>query len=137
MHGFPGTDTLVEQNGHIGHGAILHGCHIRTHALIGMNSVIMDNADIGEESIIGASSFVKAGFTCGPRCLVLGSPAKIIRKVLDTEIAWKIQGTAQYHELSVRSLQSMKAVTPLQQIEEHRPKLKISDFAPLQETQLK
>ena len=38
MHGFPGTDTVVEENGHIGHGAVLHGCRIKN-ALIGMNAV--------------------------------------------------------------------------------------------------
>ena len=46
MHGFPGTDTVVEENGHIGHGAILHGCRVRRGALIGMNTVINDNAEI-------------------------------------------------------------------------------------------
>jgi len=47
MHGFPGTDTVVEENGHIGHGAILHGCTIKENALIGMNSTVLDNAVIG------------------------------------------------------------------------------------------
>lgn len=44
MHGFPGIDTVVEEDGHIGHGAILHGCRIRRNALVGMNAVIMDEA---------------------------------------------------------------------------------------------
>lgn len=48
MHGFPGTDTVVEENGHVGHGAVLHGCRVGRNALIGMNAVIMDNAVIGE-----------------------------------------------------------------------------------------
>ena len=43
MHGFPGTDTIVEEDGHIGHGAILHGCVVRRNALVGMNAVINDN----------------------------------------------------------------------------------------------
>ncbi|SUC44546.1 carnitine operon protein CaiE [Providencia stuartii] len=60
MHGFPQYDTIIEENGHIGHGAILHGCHIKRNALVGMNSVIMDGAVIGENSIVGACSFVKA-----------------------------------------------------------------------------
>ena len=44
MHGFPGTDTVVEEDGNVGHGAVLHGCRIGKNALIGMNAVIMDNA---------------------------------------------------------------------------------------------
>lgn len=62
MHGYCDTDTIVHENGHIGHGAILHGCVVGRDALVGMNSVIMDGAVIGEESIVAAMSFVKAGF---------------------------------------------------------------------------
>ncbi len=62
MHGYCDTDTIVHENGHIGHGAILHGCVVGRDAPVGMNSVIMDGAVIGEESIVAAMSFVKAGF---------------------------------------------------------------------------
>lgn len=48
MHGFPEQDTVVEEDGHIGHSAILHGCIIRRNALVGMNAVVMDGAVIGE-----------------------------------------------------------------------------------------
>jgi phenylacetic acid degradation protein len=61
MHGFPGTDTVIEEDGHIGHGAVLHGCRIGRNALVGMNAVIMDNAVLGESSIVAACAFVKAG----------------------------------------------------------------------------
>jgi len=44
VHGFPGTDTVVEMDGHIGHGAILHGCRIGRNAMVGMNAVVMDKA---------------------------------------------------------------------------------------------
>ncbi len=62
MHGYTDMDTIVQENGHIGHGAILHSCIIGRDSLVGMNSVIMDGAIIGEESIVAAMSFVKAGF---------------------------------------------------------------------------
>ncbi len=45
MHGFPGQDTVVEEEGHIGHGAILHGCTIGRNALVGMSAVIIDGAE--------------------------------------------------------------------------------------------
>ena len=54
MHGFPGTDTVVEVDGHIGHGAVLHGCRVERNALVGMNAVVMDNAVVGESSIVAA-----------------------------------------------------------------------------------
>lgn len=71
MHGYCDTDTIVHENGHIGHGAILHGCVVGRDALVGMNSVIMDGAVIGEESIVAAMSFVKAGFQGEARQLLV------------------------------------------------------------------
>jgi hypothetical protein len=85
MHGFPGTDTVIEEDGHIGHGAVLHGCRIGRNALVGMNAVIMDNAVIGEASIVAAMAFVKAGVEIPPRSLVAGMPAKVLRELSDEE----------------------------------------------------
>ena len=76
MHGFPGTDTVVEEDGHIGHAAILHGCVVKRNALVGMNAVVNDNAVVGESAIVAAMAFVKAGFVVPPRTLVAGIPAK-------------------------------------------------------------
>src|SRR5690606_20342096 len=58
IHMFPGVEVVLEQNAHIGHGAIIHGAHIGENVLIGMNAVIMDDVEIGAESIIVALSFV-------------------------------------------------------------------------------
>jgi phenylacetic acid degradation protein len=113
MHGFPGTDTRIEEDGHIGHGAILHGCIVRKNAMVGMMAVILDEVDIGASSIIGASAMVKSGMKIPPRSLVTGIPARIVRELTDEEIAWKHSGTVSYHELTVRSLASLKACTPL------------------------
>jgi phenylacetic acid degradation protein len=131
MHGFPGTDTIIEEDGHIGHGAVLHGCHIGKNALIGMNAVIMDNARIGESSIVAACGFVKADFECPPRSLMAGTPAKVIRELSDQEIAWKGKGTAEYQNLTVRSLQTMQPVQPLTEVEADRKRIEIADVKPL------
>ena len=104
MHGFPGTDTVVEEEGHIGHGAILHGCMVQKNALIGMNAVVNDNAVIGESAIVAAMAFVKAGMVVPPRTLAAGVPAKVVRTLTDQELAWKIEGTQSYQELARRSL---------------------------------
>jgi phenylacetic acid degradation protein len=113
MHGFPESDTVVAPYGHIGHGAVLHGCKVGRNALVGMNAVVMDLADIGEDSIIGASAFVKAKMMIPPRSLVMGAPAKIVREVSAEEIAWKGEGTRTYVELAKRSMATMKLTTAL------------------------
>jgi len=126
MHTFPNMDCIVESDGHIGHGAVLHGCRIGRNALVGMNAVVMDEANIGESSIIGATAFVKSGFSCPPRSLVAGSPAKIIRTLQDAEVEWKSQGTAVYHRLVARSLGSLREVEPLTEPEAGRQRIKFS-----------
>ncbi len=133
MHGFPGTDTVVEENGHIGHGAVLHGCRISKNALVGMNAVIMDNAVIGESSIVAASAFVKASQVIPPRTLVAGVPAKIIRPLSDEEMAWKADGTRTYQELTKRCLASMVETAPLSEIEPGRKRIEMPDVVPLTE----
>jgi phenylacetic acid degradation protein len=131
MHGFPDTDTVVEEDGHIGHGAVLHGCRIGRNALVGMNAVIMDGAEVGEECIVAAMSFVRANQKIPRRSLVAGTPAKVLREVTGDEIAWKTEGTATYQALAVRSLRTMRAVEPLAAVEPGRPRLQVSTFEPL------
>ena len=131
MHGFPGTDTVVEEDGHIGHGAVLHGCRVGRNALVGMNAVIMDNAVIGEASIVAASAFVKAGMEIPPRVLVAGMPAKVIRELSDEEIRWKGEGTATYQDLTRRCLATMVETTPLTEVEPDRPRIHMPDVVPL------
>lgn len=87
VHGFPGTDTVMEEDAHIGHGAVLHGCTVKRNALVGMNAVVMDGAVIGESAFVAAMAFVKAGFAVPARTLVAGIPAKIVRQLSDEEIA--------------------------------------------------
>ncbi len=124
MHGYCDLDTIVEENGHIGHGAILHSCVIKKNTLIGMNSVIMDGAVIGEESIVAAMSFVKAGFQGKPRQLLAGSPAKEIRNVTDEDLHWKELNTKEYQDLARRSKAMKQVENPLTEIEPNRPRLK-------------
>jgi phenylacetic acid degradation protein len=131
MHGFPGCDTVVEVDGHIGHGAVLHGCRIGRNALVGMNAVVMDNAIIGAESIVAAMSFVKAGMQVPERSMVVGMPARVIRSVTDDEIKWKSSGTAQYHELAVRSAQTMREVEAHTEVEADRKRMDWETSLPL------
>jgi len=131
MHGFPASDTVVEENGHIGHGAVLHSCIVRRDALVGMNAVVMDEAEIGEASIVAACAFVPAGRKIPPRSLAAGIPATVKRELSEQEIAWKRQGTETYQALTLRSLASMKEVEPLSSVEADRPRVAAPDVKPL------
>jgi len=104
MHGFPEDDTVVEADGHIGHGAVLHGCRVGRNAMVGMNAVVMDKAVVGAESIVGAA-------------------ARVVRPVTDEEIAWKSYGTRQYHDLNERSMRSMREVEALLEPEPDRRRM--------------
>lgn len=133
MHGFPGKDTVIEEDGHIGHGAVIHGARIGRNSLVGMNAVVMDNANIGAESIVAACAFVKAGFECEPRSMVVGIPAKVVRQVSDSELNWKSEGTKNYQDLAVRCLNTMRECEPLTEIEADRARIDGPDYKPKME----
>ena len=99
IHMFPGVTVLLREKSHIGHGAIIHGAIIGKNCLVGMNAVIMDNVELGDECIIGALSFIKQDEKIAARSLVAGNPAKIIKTVSDEMIAWKSEGTDLYRQL--------------------------------------
>jgi len=131
MHGFPGTDTVVEEEGHIGHGAILHGCVVQRNGLVGMNAVVNDNAVIGESAIVAAMAFVKAGMIVPPRTLVAGVPAKVVRALTEQELAWKTEGTESYKELARRSLATMIETAALSAPEPGRKRIELPELLPL------
>lgn len=131
MHAFPGMDCVIEVDGHIGHGAILHGCRVGRNALVGMNSVVMDGAVIGDSAMVAAMAFVKAGFEVPPRMLAAGTPAKILRELSDAEIAWKEEGTRDYQRLSERCHASLEECEPLSEEEPDRPRLDAGASVPL------
>ncbi|MFE7244062.1 transferase hexapeptide repeat family protein [Streptomyces sp. NPDC057580] len=120
VHAFPGADAVLEEESHIGHGAILHGCRIERHALVGMNAVILDGAVVGEGALIGACSLVRAGTTVPPRSLAVGNPAAVVRELDEETLAWKREGVRVYQELARRSLRSLRPVEPLAEPEAHR-----------------
>ena len=131
LHGFPAQDTRVEENGHIGHGAILHSCVVRRDALVGMNAVVMDEAEVGEQAIVAACAFVPAGMKVPPRTLVAGMPAKVRRELSEQEVAWKLEGTRTYQDLTRRSLASLVEVAPLAAVEAGRPQVQAPQVEPL------
>lgn len=113
VHSFPDVEVVVEEDGHVGHGAVLHGCRVGRNALVGMNAIVMDGAVVGADAMVAAGAFVKAGMTVPPRALVAGVPARVVRTLSAEEIAKKSAGTRMYHDLARRSLAGMRRVEPL------------------------
>lgn len=112
IHMFPGVTVLLKEGAHIGHGAVIHGATIGKNCLVGMNAVIMDKVELGDESIVGALSFVKEGEIIPPRSLVAGNPGKIIKAVTDEMIGWKTEGTRLYQQLPAVMKKSWKPCKP-------------------------
>lgn len=112
IHMFPGTTVLLKAGSHIGHGAIIHGATIGKNCLVGMNAVIMDNVDLGDESIVGALTFIKEAEIIPSRSLIVGNPAKIIKQVTDEMIAWKTEGTKLYQQLPEQCKKTLKETIP-------------------------
>ncbi|WP_299260110.1 transferase hexapeptide repeat family protein [uncultured Aquimarina sp.] len=121
VHMFPGKSIRLKESAHVGHGAVIHGANLGSNCLIGMNTVIMDDAEIGDECIVGAMSFIKAKSIFDKRSLIVGNPAKVIKEVSDEMIAWKTKGTSLYQQLPSDCFESLIEVEPLRAIPKDRP----------------
>ena len=130
IHMFPGITVLLKEAAHIGHGAIIHGAVIGKNCLVGMNAVVMDNVELGDESVVGALSFIKAGEKIPRRSLVAGNPAKLIKQVSDEMLQWKTEGTHLYQQLPQEMFLHAKLCEPLTEIPIDRPVQKVN-YKPL------
>lgn len=121
IHMFPGTTVLLKKAAHIGHGAIIHGATIGENVLVGMNSVVMDDANLGAGSVIGALCFVPAKMNIPERSVVVGNPAKIVKEVSDEMLEWKTKGTQLYQSLPQEMRDYWEPCEPLREVESNRP----------------
>ena len=133
VHMFPGITVLLKESAHIGHGAIIHGATIGRNCLVGMNVVIMDEVELGDECIVGALCFIKQGEKIPPRSLVAGNPSKIIKQVSDEMIAWKTEGTKLYQQLPQQCFETLQACEPLTEEIEQSP-IFISNYQPFRKS---
>lgn len=121
IHMFPGVTVILKEGAHIGHGAVIHGAVIGRNCLVGMNSVIMDHVELGDECIVGALSLVKADETFESRSLIVGNPAKKIKEVSDEMIRWKTEGTRLYQSLPKEMQAYREPVEPLREVPQNLP----------------
>jgi phenylacetic acid degradation protein len=116
IHMFPGITVLLKEGAHIGHGAVIHGATIGKNCLVGMNSVIMDNVELGDECIVGALTLIKEGEKMPSRSLIVGNPSRIVKQVSDEMIAWKTEGTKLYQALPGQMHKNWQSTEPLRNI---------------------
>jgi carbonic anhydrase/acetyltransferase-like protein (isoleucine patch superfamily) len=120
IHMFPGVTVILRVGAHIGHGAIIHGASIGRNCLVGMNAVVMDRVEVGDDSVVGALTFVAADTIVPPRSVIVGNPAKVVKQVSDEMIAWKTEGTRIYQQLPKDCKDGLRAVEPLREIPRDR-----------------
>src|SRR5258708_36228954 len=106
------TKTIIGDNVSIGHNAIVHGCTIRDKVLIGMGAIIMDNAEIGSNSIIAAGAVVLEGTRVEAGAIYGGTPAKKIKDVPVDLITGQIHPIAGHYLFVSRLFKDYYAVPP-------------------------
>ena len=92
-------DLVIGANVTVGHSAILHGCTIKDSCIIGMGCTILDDAVIPENCIVGANSLVTMRCAFEPGNLILGSPAKVVRKLNERELQELQDSAASYRKV--------------------------------------
>ncbi len=108
------AQTIIGSGVTIGHKVILHGCKIENDCIIGMGAIIMDNAVISKNCIVGAGALVTENSTFEEKMLILGSPAKQVRKLKESELSW-IESNARHY---IRYSRSYMTGTDLEAYEE-------------------
>ena len=98
LHADAGEPLTIADNVTVGHGAILHSCTIGAGSLIGMGAIVLNGAVIGKSCIVGAGALVTGGKVFEDGMLIMGSPAKPVRRLSEEEIADNLVSAAHYVE---------------------------------------
>ncbi len=99
LHGDPGKPTILEDHVTVGHRAVVHSAYIERGSLIGIGAVILDGVRVGAGSIVGAGAVVTKDVP--PQSLVVGTPAKVMRQVTDTQVAELLEHAERYKKLAL------------------------------------
>lgn len=99
LHGDPGKPTILEDHVTVGHRAVVHSAYIEHGSLIGIGAIILDGVRVGAGSIVGAGAVVTKDVP--PKSLVVGTPAKVLRQVTDTQAAELIEHAERYKKLAL------------------------------------
>ncbi|SMH37787.1 gamma carbonic anhydrase family protein [Azospirillum agricola] len=144
IHTSSGNDCLVGLGATVGHGAVLHGCRVGRHTLIGINAVVLDNAEIGEDCLVAALSLVRPDAVFPDRSLIAGNPARLLRTLAPEQITWRNDGArndggrndgtrnggeSEYQRLARESFTDMVECRPLAAMEPDRPRIRANAIA--------
>lgn len=105
VHVMPDCETVVGEDVTVAHGAVLHGCKIARGAIIGMNAVLQDFCEVGEEAMIAAGSVVTDRMVIPARHLAAGIPAQVKKEITGTSLMWVTTSAHSYRELAQSYLQ--------------------------------
>lgn len=97
LHADPGAPCSVGDGVTIGHAAIVHGCTVRDHSLIGMHATVLNQAEIGPESLVAAGALVRERASFPARSMLVGLPAALRRELNDEEVAGLHASASGYH----------------------------------------
>lgn len=109
LHTDAGRPLTVGAEATLGHGAVVHGCTIADHALIGMRAVLLNGGRVGRYAIVAAGAVLRPGFEVPDRTLVAGVPARIVREVNDEECAMIDRTAASYRQKAGRHREALAA----------------------------
>jgi len=109
-HSDPGAPLTIGRGVTVGHQAILHGCTVKDGALIGMGARVLNGAVIGERCLVGAGALITEGKIFEPQMLIVGSPARAIRALSETEVAALALSAVHYAAKAAHYATELKAV---------------------------
>ncbi len=110
LHAGPGGQVILDDECHIGHGAILHEVTLGHHVLVGMGAVVQDRSRIGDGCVIGAGCVVLADSEIPPRKVVVGVPGQIISDVSEKREKYAWEGTRHYQALPGRYQKAFREI---------------------------
>jgi phenylacetic acid degradation protein len=102
IHARPESVTRLAADSHVGHGAILHGCTLEKHVLVGMGAILNDDVSVGENVVIGSGALIPPRQQIPPGVLVVGVPAKIVKELTPEMMEYALWGTRLYQTLPGR-----------------------------------
>lgn len=129
IHTSSGNDCTVGLGATVGHGAVLHGCRIGRHTLIGINSVVLDNAEVGEDCLVAALSLVRPDAVLPAQSLIAGNPARVLRRFAPEQITWRNTGDGAYQRLAREAFTDMAECRPLPAAEPGRARIRANAIA--------
>ncbi len=100
VHTAEGYPVTIEENVSVGHGAILHGCHIGENTVVGMGAIVLNGANIGKNCLLGAGTLIPQNTEIPDNSLVIGFPGKVKRTLTEEEIAQNKENAEHYVALS-------------------------------------